>query len=247
MSEDKVIAEVEGKKIYKNDVYNVLSGIENNQSLQSKEGFNALADEIVNQEILLNDAYKNKLDQDEEFTSELDRVKNSMLINYIMHKIFEGVEISEEETIKYYEDHKDTLNPPTLYEASHILVHDLEEAKSIKEEIDKGLDFKEAAKKYSIDPSKENGGDLGKFPKGVMVKEFQDGLDSIEIGQVSEPVKSQFGYHIIKLHNIENVEEYSYDEIKDQVKQRLVMAKRQEAYLAKVKKASKDVDVKKYY
>ena len=80
-----------------------------------------------------------------------------------------------------------------------------------------------------------------------MVKEFQEGLDAIEIGQISDPVKSQFGYHLIKLDNIENVDTPSYDEIKDQVKQRVLMIKRQEAYLNKLDEIKKDVEVKKYY
>ncbi|MDO5047421.1 MAG: peptidylprolyl isomerase [Anaerococcus sp.] len=249
MTEDnnKLLAEVNEKKIYLSDVYELLANIENNQSLNNEEGKKALADEIVNQELLLKDAYENGLDKDEEFLKEFDKVKRNMMINYAMHKIFESVKIDDKEIKAYYEDHKDTLNPPVLYQASHILIKDLEKAKSIKAEIDKGLDFSEAAKMYSMDPSKDNGGSLGKFPKGVMVKEFQEGLDSLEIGEVSEPVKSQFGYHIIKLENIENNQVNDYETIKDQVGQRLIMEKRQEAYLEKVEQISKDVEVKKYY
>lgn len=80
-----------------------------------------------------------------------------------------------------------------------------------------------------------------------MVKEFQEGLDSIEIGEISAPVKSQFGYHLIKLTNKENVETPKFEEIKSQVGQRLMMAKRQEAYLEKLGRIKKDVEVKKYY
>jgi peptidyl-prolyl cis-trans isomerase C len=81
--------------------------------------------------------------------------------------------------------------------ASHILVKDEKTARKLKEEIDKGADFAKIAKKNSICPSKEQGGDLGFFGKGQMVKEFDDAVFSLPIGVVSSPVKTEFGYHLI--------------------------------------------------
>lgn len=244
---NKLLAEVNGKKIYTSDVYQLMANMEDSQRFNNEEGIKVLCDEIINQEILLKDAYDQNMDQDKNFIEELKAVKDNMLKNYAMHEIFNQVDLTDEEVHEYYEKNKDNLNPPTLYQASHILVEDIDKAQKIKEEIDEGLEFSEAAKKYSIDPSKENGGSLGKFPKGVMVKEFQDGLDSIEVGEISEPVKSQFGYHLIKLENIENVETPSYEDIKDQVKQRVLMIKRQEEYLNKLDEIKKEVEIKKYY
>lgn len=84
-----------------------------------------------------------------------------------------------------------------MVRASHILVEDEKLAKELKEKIESGEDFSYVAKKYSICPSKENGGDLGEFGKGVMVKEFEKAAFSLDVGEVSQPVKTQFGYHII--------------------------------------------------
>ncbi len=84
-----------------------------------------------------------------------------------------------------------------MVRASHILVEDENLAKELKEKIESGEEFAYVAKKYSICPSKENGGDLGEFGKGVMVKEFEDAAFSLDVGIVSEPVKTQFGYHLI--------------------------------------------------
>ncbi len=83
--------------------------------------------------------------------------------------------------------------------ASHILVNTEEEALKIKEEIDNGKDFAQAAMETSLCPSGENGGDLGYFSKGQMVKEFEDAVFSMDIGEVSNPIKTQFGYHLIYL------------------------------------------------
>lgn len=81
--------------------------------------------------------------------------------------------------------------------ASHILVKDEKTAMKLKAEIDGGTDFAKVAKKNSLCPSKENGGDLGFFGKGQMVKEFEDVAFSLPVGVVSKPVKTEFGYHLI--------------------------------------------------
>lgn len=246
-NENKLLAEVNGKKIYKSDVYNFMSNINGSERFQNEEGIKVLADEMVNQEILLKDAYDNKLNENEEFKKELETVRDNMLKNYAMHKIFETVNPSEEDLKKYYEENKFLFSPKKTYQASHILVDDKEQADKIYKEIEDGLDFKEAAVKYSKDPSANNGGSLGEFPKGVMVKEFQDGLEKLKPGEISEPVKSQFGYHIIKLDGINDGGEKSFEDVKNQVSQTYTMVKRQEKYLEKLKQASNGVEVKKYY
>lgn len=246
MSENKLIAEVNGVKIYQEDLFNLLAAMEDKARFNSKEGLNVLADELVNQELLLQDAKENKLDNEEEFVKELEIVKNNMLKNYAMHKIFEKVSVSEDEIENYYEENKDTLFSPVTYTASHILLESEEMADKVLDQINEGLDFKEAAKKYSLDPTKDNGGSLGSFPKGVMVKEFQQGLDELKIGEISNPIKTQFGYHIIKLDNKMDSSN-TYDDIKDKVKSTYEMVKRQEKYIEKIKDLTKKAEINKYY
>lgn len=246
MSENKLIAEVNGVKIYQEDLFNLLAAMEDKARFNSKEGLNVLADELVNQELLLQDAKENKLDNEEEFVKELEIVKNNMLKNYAMHKIFEKVSVSEDEIENYYEENKDTLFSPVTYTASHILLESEEMADKVLDQINEGLDFKEAAKKYSLDPTKDNGGSLGSFPKGVMVKEFQQGLDELKIGEISNPIKTRFGYHIIKLDNKMDSSN-TYDDIKDKVKSTYEMVKRQEKYIEKIKDLTKKAEINKYY
>lgn len=246
MSENKVLAKVNGKEILLSDVYNLMSAMPDRDRFNNEEGVKALADELVNQELILEDAKKREIDKEKQFQDELDLVKDNMLKNYAMQKILNQVQISDKELIDYYNENKESLFNSSTYTASHILVDSLDKAKEVLEEINNGLDFAEAAKKYSLDPSKENGGSLGTFPKGVMVKEFQDGLDSIEVGQISEPVKSQFGYHIIKLDD-KKEEDNSFEKIKDQVKATYEMKKRQEKYLEVVNQLLKTAEVKKFY
>ncbi len=86
----------------------------------------------------------------------------------------------------------------TKIRASHILVEKQSQALKVLEELKAGADFRELAKKYSTCPSGKKGGDLGQFGRGQMVKEFEQVAFALKTGQVSEPVKTQFGYHIIK-------------------------------------------------
>ena len=83
--------------------------------------------------------------------------------------------------------------------ASHILVKTEEEANDLYEKISNGADFAEMAQEYSLCPSKRDGGDLRYFGKGMMVKPFEDAAFSLEVGEMSKPVETQFGWHLIKL------------------------------------------------
>ncbi|MBO9128734.1 peptidylprolyl isomerase PrsA [Bacillus sp. 165] len=109
-------------------------------------------------------------------------------------------------------------------QASHILVADEAKAKEIKARLDKGEDFAKLAKEFSEDTgSAENGGDLGFFGPGKMVAEFEAVAYKLKVGEISEPVKSQFGYHIIKLTDKKELE--PFDKVKDDIKADLVEKK----------------------
>ncbi|KAB2442518.1 peptidylprolyl isomerase PrsA [Bacillus luti] len=134
--------------------------------------------------------------------------------------------------------------------ASHILVKDEATAKKVKEELGQGKSFEELAKQYSEDTgSKEKGGDLGFFGPGKMVKEFEDAAYKLKKDEVSEPVKSQFGYHIIKVTDIKEPEK-SFEQSKADIKKELVAKKKQDGEFMndlmtkEIKKAEIKVDDK---
>jgi len=134
--------------------------------------------------------------------------------------------------------------------ASHILVKDEATAKKVKEELGQGKSFEELAKQYSEDTgSKEKGGDLGFFGPGKMVKEFEDAAYKLKKDEVSEPVKSQFGYHIIKVTDIKEPEK-SFEQSKADIKKEIVQKKAQDGafmndlMMKEIKKADVKVDDK---
>ncbi|MGW6192556.1 peptidylprolyl isomerase PrsA [Bacillus cereus] len=143
---------------------------------------------------------------------------------------------------------KDNYKPQV--KASHILVKDEATAKKVKEELGQGKPFEELAKQYSEDTgSKEKGGDLGFFEHGKMVKEFEDAAYKLKKDEVSEPVKTQFGYHIIKVTDIKEPEK-SFEQSKADLKKELVAKKAQDGefmndlMMKEIKKADVKVDDK---
>ncbi|MBA2874803.1 peptidylprolyl isomerase [Thermaerobacillus caldiproteolyticus] len=149
----------------------------------------------------------------------------------------EDIKVTEKELKKYYDEYKPKIR------ASHILVKDEKTAKEIKEKLDKGEDFAKLAKEYSQDPgSAQKGGDLGWFGPGKMVKEFEDAAYSLKVGEISQPVKTEFGYHIIKVTDKEKKKPYNEmkDEIEFEVKKSKLDATKVES---KVEKLVKEADV----
>ncbi|MBL7574802.1 peptidylprolyl isomerase [Peptoniphilus asaccharolyticus] len=140
---------------------------------------------------------------------------------------------TEDEIKKYYDEHKDEY---FTADAAHILVKDVNEANLIKKELAKGADFAQIAKEKSTDKgTAEKGGELGEFSNGMMVKEFEDVVKSIKVGEISDPVESQFGFHIIKLNKFENKK---LEEVKENIESAVTQQKYKD-YLDKLKKDAK--------
>jgi peptidyl-prolyl cis-trans isomerase C len=137
-------------------------------------------------------------------------------------------QVTDTEKKAYYDNWVKTVPTEQQVRARHILVKTEEEAKKIAKEIEGGADFAEAAKKYSQHDSKENGGDLEYFSRGQTgLKPFEDAAFALEKGKVSEPVKSDLGWHIIKVEDKRDRVLPSFDEVKDQITAELVETKLQ--------------------
>lgn len=164
----------------------------------------------------------------------LDDLKKNMKTYVLASKMIEKTLDTSDETLKaYLAENEATFNTAEQVKASHILVADEATATKIKKQLDEGADFATLAKKYSTDTaSKENGGDLGYFAAGDMVAEFSDAAFAMKKGEISEPVKSDYGYHIIKVTGKKEAKETKYDEIKDEVKSAYVESQISNQYSA---------------
>lgn len=155
-------------------------------------------------------------------------IKNKLSIDKLLK---DDIKISEEDIAKYYEENKANFTEEEQVKASHILVEKEDLAKEIKKKLEDGEDFAKLAKEYSTDEgTKENGGDLGFFGKGKMVEPFDKAAFTLPIGEVSEPIKSEFGYHIILVNEKKEAKTTSLEENKENIKQMLIDAKLPEAF-----------------
>ncbi|KYH31783.1 putative peptidyl-prolyl cis-trans isomerase Cbf2 precursor [Clostridium tepidiprofundi DSM 19306] len=246
MNNSKVLAVVNGKEITERDVELLLKGLGPQQAAQfmSVEGKKRLLEELINQELFYSDAVNNNFEEEEDFKREFENMKITMLKQYAMSKLLTSVSVDEEEIRKYYDEHKEMFKSPESVRASHILVKEENEANDILKEINEGLSFEEAAKKYSQCPSSSIGGDLNYFTKGKMVPEFEQAAFSMEKDEISTPVKTQFGYHIIKVTDKKQEETKSFEESKQQISQMLLGMKQNKVYLDKVEELKGKYDVK---
>ena len=145
---------------------------------------------------------------------------------------------TDEAMKKVYEEASKQITGEMEVHARHILVETEDEAKAIAEELKKGADFAELAKKKSKDPGASDGGDLGFFTKEQMVPEFSAVAFALEPGKISDPVKSQFGWHIIKVEEKRNRKAPDFEQVKAQI-ETYVTRKAQADYVAKLREAAK--------
>ncbi|MBG6201824.1 peptidyl-prolyl cis-trans isomerase C [Labrenzia sp. EL_13] len=195
-----------------------------------------LLDVVVDMELLAQAARQDGLDQDPDFKNQLEFLELQALRNaYISQKI--DSLITDEALKAAYEAEFKDFEGPEEVNARHILVSDKAEAEALIKELDGGADFVELAKEKSTGPSGPNGGDLGYFGKGQMVKPFEDVVFTLEPGEYTkEPVETQFGWHVIKLENKRPQEKPAFETVAGDLRQRLIR-EQYEAKMAELKDA----------
>lgn len=245
MKDNKVLATVNGREITENEVEVFLQSLAPQVAAQfsDKEGKTRLLQELVNQELFYLDAVDNKFDEEESFKVEFERIKTNLLKQYAVAKILNNINATEDEIQNYYEKYKDTFKKPESVKASHILVDDEKVAFNIIKEINDGLAFSEAAKKYSKCPSNANGGDLGYFTRRKMVPEFEKAAFALNKDEMSEPIKTQFGYHVILVTDKKEPSESTIEEIRDELARQIIITKQNDVYKKKVTELTNKYEV----
>ena len=232
---EKILASVGGLNVTEADVAALMQSLgPRAERYASPEGQRALVEELVAQKLFLLDARKNLLEAQPEFRARLQQVKDQLLTEYAIKKAIERADVKEEEVRAFYDENLDKFTQGEQINASHILVETEEEALRIADEIKGGKTFEEAAKAYSSCPSKDAGGNLGEFGRGQMVPEFEEAAFALEVGTVSAPVKTQFGYHLIRVNAKTEAKPISYNEARQSIYERLTAEKQQAAYRSRV-------------
>ena len=201
--------------------------------------------EIINKELLYKEAVKKGYDKGQDYIKKVEEFKKLSLVSELFEKeIMAKAKVSDQEAKDYYDKNKDDFIVAKEIKASHILVKTEDEARKVLSRLKNGEKFEAVAKAVSIDTgSAKNGGDLGFFKKGQMVPEFERAAAALKVGEItSSPVKSPFGYHIIKVTDKKTGDPIPFDKVRDLVSQKLSGERQKGAFdtfVAELKKSHK--------
>jgi peptidyl-prolyl cis-trans isomerase C len=231
--EGPVMAEVNGGTITTGDFERELKNLPEylKTMADTPQGRKEMLDTMVIRELILQQASKDGLDKGPEIEEKLQDLKKRLIVeSFLKKKVEAEAQVSDTDLQKFYEQNKDKFKSGEQMKASHILVKTEKEAKDILALLKAGGNFEELARKNSVDSSSAKGGDLGWFGKGSMVPAFEKAVLALKENQVSGIVKSDFGFHIIKLTGKRAAGIRPLEEVKDQIKGAIMPTKQQEVF-----------------
>jgi peptidyl-prolyl cis-trans isomerase C len=220
-AEDKVLAKVDGQPITSADVDVVMTTMAQQLAQVPEDQRKRMAvNRLVDMRIIAAQATKDGLDKSDEFKRRMDALRQQILINEFVRVKVAG-SISDDDLKKRYDAEVAKLTLGDEMRARHILVKTKDEAVAIIADLAKGGDFAKIAEEKSQDPgSAKQGGDLGYFAPGDMVKPFEDAAGALKPGEYTKtPIETQFGFHVIKLEDKRKQQPPAFDDVKEQLRQ----------------------------
>ncbi len=245
--DSEIVAKVDNEVITKEDLYDAMIAENGKSALEvlisnkiidlelKKENISVTEEDIEKELDIISEQYGSRENFEQMITLygySFDTIKSNIEKNLQIKKLLEPhITIAEEEIISFFEENKESFDQEEQVRARHILVDSEEEAKEIKDKLAAGEDFATLAGEHSKDESNKNqGGELGFFTRGAMVGPFEEVAFAAEIGKISDPVQTEFGYHIIEVEEKKEAKEATYEENKDKVRDIIFEQKVPEAY-----------------
>jgi peptidyl-prolyl cis-trans isomerase C/foldase protein PrsA len=198
--------------------------------------FNQQVEQIKQQNNLTQEEFEKVLQQQgipsvEEYKERFLENSNILVNKFLQTEVYSDINISKEEAKKYYENNKEQFKQNKRVDVSHILVEDAETAQKLKTEIENGKEFATVAKNNSIDQQSANkGGRLGYLEKGKVIPQFEEAAFNLKVGEVSDVIQTQNGYHILTVNDIEEASQKSFEEVRDQIDKTLTNQKSNNKY-----------------
>lgn len=247
-----ILAKVGNHEITRSMIDHIIATVpeERRVPFLTPDGRKKILDEVVSLMLFSEAARAAGLDKEPPIRTRLDYVQNEYLAGeYMRRRLAKTPLVSEDDLKAYYKSHLQEFKPPEEIKARHILVRTEEEANRILAEIKAGKDFAELAKKYSIDPAAAKGGVFelpdGRewLPKGTFEASFEHVLFKIPKGQVGGPLKTQFGWHILKVDDRRQPENRSFVQVRSMIKNRLEDQKKAEIHKQATEELKKTIPV----
>ncbi|MBS0235387.1 MAG: peptidylprolyl isomerase [Proteobacteria bacterium] len=242
IAENKVVATIDGKPITEGDLAVAESEIGSDMgTMPAEQKRTSLLEFLIDNQLFAEAAETEKLNEGPDFQTRLNYLKRRALRELYFDKVIKA-SVSDADARKVYDEQVKLLKPEEEVSARHILVDTEAEAKTLKEKIDKGADFAQLAKENSKDPgSKDDGGNLGYFGHGQMVPQFEEVVFKLKKGEVSDPVKTQFGWHLVKLEDRRVKQPPAFEIVKDRIIQSMLLKKAQQTAVALRSKAKIEI------
>lgn len=216
-----VYAIYDGNNITGKDVLDFIAKMPPSLANAPDQLLGLIVNQMVNDRLVAKAAAEEKLAEEDATKKRIKEAEEQVLRDRFVEKSLEG-KVTEAKMKAKYDELVTNKPAPQEIHAFHILVKDEATAKDIIAKLAKGEKFADLAKKYSIDPSKDNGGDLGYVTKDQMVKEFGDALFAMKKGDVSKaPVKTQFGFHVIKAEDVRMKAKPKFEDVKEALQKQM--------------------------
>lgn len=232
--ENKVLAIVAGREITERDIDIIISKYPEQQRamFQSEDARKAILEQAIGFELMYHKGKELKIDQTPVYLEQVKIIEKEILIQRTVEDVLSKVVVTEEEAKRYYEANKSEFEEPERVSAKHILMATEDELEALRNKIVAGeITFEAAARENSTCPSKAQDGNLGEFSRGMMVPEFEEVAFTVAPGEVSEIVKTQFGFHLIKVEEKIEGGTSSFEDVKEAIINKLTVEAQQEKYV----------------
>jgi peptidyl-prolyl cis-trans isomerase C len=243
---DPVVAEIDNQKITLSEFKQELQKLPPNlrQMAADKKIQKEFLDQLATTRLLYDEGVDQGLLKDPKVKQQIEDITRKIVLSALLQKEIDSriKPPTEQEIEAYYKTHADEFRQAKQVHARHILVKDKATADKLEAQLKKGAKFTDLAKENSTCPSAAQGGDLGFFTRDRMVKEFADVAFKMKPGEISDPVKTKFGYHIIKVEEVKEASAKPFDQVKAAISNKLMQEKKGQIfkeYVDSIKKKRK--------
>jgi peptidyl-prolyl cis-trans isomerase C len=226
---ETILSSFDGQTITLGEFNQLWDQIPENSKLQLTK--RNVLDQIISEKLLIQEAKNRGLEQDKDVLEQIKNTTEQILVQSLIEKEIIGkVKVDDQEALTYYEENKDNFITKEQVYLYNILVETEEVAKDILEKLKAGGDFIEIAKEKSTGPSAAQGGDLGYVSKGDLIPEIENVVFALEIGNISDIIKSEYGFHILKVTDKKPEVLKTFEEVKEEILPTLLSTKQKEAF-----------------
>ena len=226
---ETILASFEGQTITLGEFNQLWEEVPEDYKLQLDKSM--VLDQMISEKLLIQETKNMGLEEDKDVIEQIKKMTEQILVQALIEReILNKVKVNDEEVLEYYEQNKDSFTEKEQVYLYNILLETEEEAQDILEQLKAGGDFSEIAKEKSAGPSAAQGGDLGYLTKGTIIPEIEEVVFALEVEELSEVIKTDFGFHILKITEKKAEAVKALEEVKEDIIQTLLPNKQKEAF-----------------